>query len=94
MITAGSKLTSLAMVKCAMEQGFALKIVENVFVEGIDEDDKYWSGISISVDYVAYADNRSTIRQYLAQGEIFAVTMEEYDESIDWRDDTYGWENN
>lgn len=98
MITDGTKLTNLAMVKRAMEQGFALKIVENVFIEGECYDKKgewvYWHGTEVQVHYVSYIDDVHTIEhQYIANGEIFAVPLSEYDEWYelnypDW--DEYG----
>lgn len=83
MITVGSKLTSLAMVKRAVNEGFALKIVENAFIEGENCDGQYWSGTEVRVSYEDSAHDEYTIvHQYLADGEIFAAPMSEYDEYI------------
>lgn len=85
-ITAGTKLTSLSMVKLAMAQGFALKIVENIFVEGEEFNEQtgkweHWSDTEVQTGYEAYThDEHTIVHQYLENGEIFACTMAEYDE--------------
>lgn len=88
-ITDGLKLESFGMVKCAMQQGFSLKIVENVFVEGEMLNDttgeyEYWSGTEVQVHYQDYMDDPAVIEEYLSQGELFAVPQSEWWESLDW----------
>ena len=90
-ITDGMRLESFDMVICAMKQGFSLKIVENVFVEGEKLDEQtgkyvHWSGTEIQTHYQAYVDERSIIEQYLTDGELFAVPQSEWLESLDWDD--------
>jgi hypothetical protein len=95
-ITAGCNLISLRMVKLAIEQGFALKVVDNVDVYGEmfnEQTGEYeeWTGTKVQIHYERSAHDEYTIvHQYLVNGYIFACPMSEYDK---WYDEMYWYED-
>ncbi len=80
MIAVGTKLTSLAMVESAIAQGFALKTV--MYVESDVSDDQIGSRHETEI-HIGYLFPRVTtqgVDLLLADREVFACLVSEYDE--------------